>query len=417
MNSKSKASVLDTKETFLHFSPKVRGSDEQKNDFFRSLYRVLNLRIADALESTSIANDEDVNKVIRRLRFCSSLSLVEVDDTLAGVKSVSKKCRSKFCYICNRQKSKKLSHRLIKLLTTELRPFRHYRFYFLTLTLKHDNKTRNYDYLSELKDYQNKLFRSKKFKKLFGDEIGIIQAFENSLVKGYHIHSHNLIMAPRLTTAAKKAEAQIRSIWKRLTKDSTQVRLDLVCKGLGDDDTKLMGTIMELFKYSTKMSFKSDNSADRNEKLAQWVISSKHKNFLNAKGLFRGHELTSYKSKLDDIFDKPGYDLLKDYYFVRTASLKFNHSTRKEYTADERREILKEIYLKRINSTLNVTGLEEEFENLLLLGFNDADLKEILTKEKQAIDSVRSVEGFEFDQTSTASQRTLFDTSINAVMQ
>jgi len=150
--------------------------------------------------------------VIRALRWCSSVSLVSVDKSYAEVVGTSKKCRNKFCYLCNRAKSKKLSTRLVRAITEDLKDYEGYHFYFLTLTLKHDESTRNYDYLSELKDYQSKLFRSKVWKDIFGSDHGVIQAFENSMVKGMHIHSHNMVFAPRLRIAAKEAQDKISSI-------------------------------------------------------------------------------------------------------------------------------------------------------------------------------------------------------------
>ena len=402
-------SVLDTKETFRHFSGETAGSDSNKSAFFKSLYRYLNLRLADVLESTSLGDHEDVYKVIKSLRCCSTVSLVEVDErSNARVITGSKKCRSKFCYICNRQKSKKLTQRLIHAMSDDLSVFDGYRYYFLTLTLKHDEKTRNYDYLSELKDYQNKLFKSKKFRAIFSSQNGIIQAFENSMVKGMHIHSHNMIFAPRLTIPAAEAEQKIRDIWKRLTKDSVQIRLDLIGKGFGDDDSKMTKSVIELFKYSTKMSFKKKDSAARNERLAEWVVSSKHKNFINARGIFRGLQLTGHESRLDLPYVPDSYDIEKEHYLAKTVHLQFNHSHFREYSVTERSKILETVYLKYFDNRFLVSALSHDIDGLLHMSLGERGYRDVmdnLDRFELLVDSGDSVG----DSPNTDLQGVLFD--------
>lgn len=372
-------SVLDNKATFLQFLPRDKGTGDQRNAWFTSLYRYFNLRLASALESTSLGDEESITNVIRALRWCSSVSLVSVDRSNANIIGTSKKCRNKFCYLCNRAKSKKLSTRLIKAITEDLADYNDHHFYFLTLTLKHDEHTRNYDYLSELKDYQSKLFRSKIWLEIFGSDHGIIQAFENSMVKGMHIHSHNMIFAPRLVIPAKLAQQKIRDKWLKLTKDSMVIRFDLIGKGIEDlDSEKMRKSVMELFKYSTKMSFKKRDSIYANERLAEWVLSSKSKNFTNARGLFRGLQLTGHKSRLDEKMEPKVLDVSIKHYFEKTSKIRFNHSTRKEYTAETRRKVLDDVFIQSIRDNWDCSAMVEDVQHLLNFGIDESDCMDLV---------------------------------------
>ena len=372
-------SVLDNKATFLQFLPKEKGTAKQKNAWFTSLYRYFNLRLATALESTQLGEDESIKKVIAALRWCSSISLVSVDRSEANIISTSKKCRNKFCYLCNRQKSKKLTTRLMKAITEDLGDYTDHYFYFLTLTLKHDSGTRNYDYLSELKDYQNKLFRCKVWKEIFGTDNGIIQAFENSMVKGMHIHSHNMVFAPRIKVPVARAEQMIRDKWLKLTKDSMVIRLDLVGKGVHDlESEKMRKSVMELFKYSTKMSFKRRDSLYANQRLAEWVISSKGKNFTNARGLFRGLQLTGHKSRLDEKMEPKVLDTSIKHYFEKTTKVRFNHSTRKEYSSEERRVVLDDVYIQSVRDNWECSSMITDVQHLLEFGIDEKDCMDLV---------------------------------------
>lgn len=410
-------SVLDTKETFLHFSAQSRANGGGRNSFFTGLYRYFNLRLADALDSSSLRDDVEVNKIVRRLRWCGSLSIIEDRSDSQSIVSTSKKCRSKFCYLCNRQKSKKLTSRLESFIESDqMAEMTDYRFYFLTLTLKHDEKTRNYDYLSELKDYQAKLFRSKVIREHFSTSNGIIQAFENSMVKGMHIHSHNMIFAPRLRRPVKEVEQQIRDKWMKLTKDSMMIRLDLIGKGMSDDPKKMKSSIMELFKYSTKMSFKSGANELKgmnpmHDRLAEWVISSKGKNFINAKGLFRGHGITAQKCDMDEAYD--GEDWREDsrYFMEKTSKVKFSHSVRKTYSVEERTKILGEVKILDFRRDWEITDSPDDFKDLMHLGFDDSSLDSIVSRDISDFKRVADECNYTFDIKRPEWQQMAFDYS------
>ena len=254
--------------------------------------------------------------------------------------------------------------------------------------MKHNELTRNYDYLSELKEYQNKLFKSKVWKTIFGDSDGIIQSFENSMIKGMHIHSHNMLFAPKLSKPVAICESMIREKWLKITKDSSQIRLDLIGKNLKENQEEFIKPVLELFKYSTKMSFKKGDMF-QNERLAEWVMSSKGKNFINARGAFRGLQLTSCKSKLDEAFEESTPDEGLQHYFEKTINIGFNHSTRKDYSVEQRSSVLNSVHISRITDKWRVNKTSDEIMSLLQLGFDDKDLNRIITEsvEQQKVKS------------------------------
>lgn len=340
-------SSLETKETLLHFSKTKNEQDPPKNlhyrGFIQALYYQANYSVSNALQASPYASHIEVNKAVRNLRFCCTMSLVEVGETNSVVAG-SFKCRNKFCHICNRARAMKYGSRLKLLLETEFLN-QDYKFYFVTITM--NSRNRKDDYLKELKSKQAKLIRSKVWSNIFGEkkEVGMICSYENVIKKNrYHIHSHNLVMCKGLKMGAKKAHGLIRDKWMKLTGDSYIVHLKLLSS---DDYVK---SIAELFKYSTKLGNLNKFTSKQVEMLSKWVISSKGMNFTNARGLLRGHELTSCKSKLDDNDRESIFNSMNDYLLAKTNSLRFNRSTTRQYSPDDRKEIKENVKLVDIRN-------------------------------------------------------------------
>ena len=370
-------SVLDNKATFRHFLPKERGQQHQKNSWLKSLYRYLNCRLAQALEDSSYSEDPTIRTAIIALRYCSSMSLVSVRDANVKVVGTSKSCRNKYCYICNRSKSTKLSSRLIRAIVDDLDYIKGYHFYFINFTLRHGDGSRTGDYLSDLKSCQNKLFRSKMWKGFFGSDTGMILGYENSIKDDYHIHCHGLLFAPKLTKPVNDVQAALQAKWHKISGDSWSIVLDLIGRGQKDIGSDLMRKkVAEIFKYSTKMSVKT-NGTDP-DLLAQWILSSKHRNFTTARGLFRGLQLTGHKSRLDEPvapFDYPG-DL--SYFFERTSRMSFNHTQFKFYTKEERRLILKDVFINKVREDWECTNMVHDVKGILEFGLSDGEVPDMI---------------------------------------
>lgn len=360
------ASVLDNKETLLHFSHDSSQIAKHKSDFLKSHYRHLNLQLCDILHNTSQSSNEHIEKTIRRLSWCSSVGLVEEQESGAAhiVKS-SKTCKHPFCHICNRRKSARLVQRLLQAVQDpDLSTlFQNKHYYFLTLTVKHNRETRNYNYLSEFKTYQAKLFRSKLWKSHFpyhksNKQSGWISSIENVIKpESYHIHSHVLIVAPRLTTSISEVQAELQAKWFKITGDSTRLQLDLVREKskvteTGDSsevNSHILGAVREIFKYTTKTTTYDKMDSATAELLAQWMIDTKGKNFINAFGMLRGLQLTALKSKWDtkgELFE-PHHD--RHYHYDITSSILYNHNHKSNYSTAKRREVLPEVYIRSLS--------------------------------------------------------------------
>ena len=242
--------------------PQYHSSNEHEKHLLRAkFYRLKMNDYQDLLDDDidgskrlkEIRNNHDdgfIMKSVLDLRLCAQLCLVELGNKMSDNKVVrsGSKCRNKYCYICNRLKSIKLSGRFQKLVNEKYRS-KEYRFYFLTLTLRHRKGIREGDYLSELKDLQSKLFRSKKFKLRFrppsGEKsIGIVQSFENSIKQnGNHIHSHNMILCKSVEDE-NECEEFIRDWWHKKSMvviggkkfGSTQIELKSVGLATDNDD-------------------------------------------------------------------------------------------------------------------------------------------------------------------------------------
>ena len=448
------SSNLDTTETFLHFSQGNKAQNPTRSSFIKSLYRVMNLQFADSLEAQLFDVDlsvyRDMNrrqrdylraklidlkledyeyyktaenendrkyfksklkasvhyyqiKTIMDLRTCSMIAMVE--DRIKIVKT-SDSCKNKYCYICNRDKSARLSQRFMKLIDTKFSDLDKYRFYFLTLTLRHDRdlEIRDGNYLQELKDYQNKLFRSKMFKSNFQnpvghDRIGIIQSFENVISdKGYHIHSHILIMSHKLMKSVKFVQEDIKAWWRKKTMvvkdgvdyDTHQLQLKLIGKGISKDNKNdLLGSIRETFKYTTKVSDTNKMTNRQGRLLVDWMNDSKGKNMLNAIGLFRGFKLTSAKSDLDDSKDifVPRENGL--YELDRTGSIKYKSGKEdlnlyKRFSKNDRLKYFEKVKINQLSgSNVDVSEVVNMIDTISVYDYDDIGItQKLLDKVK-----------------------------------
>lgn len=410
-------SVLDTKETFLHFGSSEVGTKAQRNSFITSYYRNRNLQLANKIETHTRGFEPEINKVVRNLRWCSSVAMVQHNNyENASILETSKNCKNPHCSICARNRSTKLTNRLVDAIkdpgNKERFDYKH--FYFLTLTVKHNEHTRNGIYLEEFNKYFNSLVRSKLWKDYFPttkvNDIplsGWIHNRECTITQnGYHIHAHILICCPKLKGKITKIESKIRAKWLKITGDSDIIRLDLIkfnkqklLKNTLNSATQNavnqqsssstataassidFGAIREVFKYSVKAGPMRDmdtNTTQGKEKLdryIEWILATKGKNFINCSGLFRGLQLTGAKSK----YDKKGdvQELVEDaeYALVKTSDIRFNYRTNYEYTKSYRKQLLPRVYLKKLGkSARDVTDIANEMRTYLRISKDDTEI-------------------------------------------
>lgn len=389
-------SVLDTKDTKSHFSQESNQSNTTPATFQKSYFRIKNLQLADSLLTSSYRDHPTIHKMISYLRFCQSLTILETTtDNIHKTLHTSKRCKYALCHICARAKSVKLGRRLRLLLDHHYKnyPDDQLNHYFLTLTLRHSDSIRNEVYLHELKAYITKLFRKKCFTSNFKptsehNSLGTIQTFECTISKdSLHIHSHVLISCARLKVPVSLVEDQIRTEWLKMTKDSSQIRLDLVYNKnstrsnvLTESVTTIDASVIsELFKYTVKTSNYSNLSLKQKNLLAQWIINSKNVNMVNCAGLFRGHQLTSRKCPLDSELPLIKYDLLHTYTAVRTSSLKYNVSLIENYSSSHRKIIEQKIRLLGLPlDSLDITDYIESYLEHQSLGFDESDVMRII---------------------------------------
>lgn len=396
-NSRSVApSVLDTKETFRQKSAETSINTGVPNPdlptFFKSLYKVRNYRLADALEKSHFSENPEVLKVIRNLRFCNSVSVIE--NTNGSIYRMNMSCKNKFCYLCCRAKSAKLSSRMMALLDDKFTDRAKYHFYFLTLTLQHNDKVRRSLYLKELKDLMNKLYKSKLFTTHFTSDrnkkVGIIQAIENKITKkGNHIHSHNLIMSNKIKIPVNQLESLIREKWKRLSKGSYQIKLDLV-RSNNKNSNDVLGAVKELFKYSIKTDDSNRISNKEADRIAYWIIKTKGQNMINARGLLRGHGITALKCKYDE---KPERNIDNDskYFLVRPSKLVYNYSLYKKSSKEERSLLKKDVKLLDMPGALDITSVADDIEFVFSQDLKANEIFDVFDK--------RINEKYEYDNT------------------
>lgn len=388
MNRTSLVSVLDNTETLVVFSTTNKSSSQQKNSFLSVYYRWRNIRLGRALEASFVYQDhsldydskeyQDLNKTIRNLMWCSSASVIEKNENGIGtILKKSKTCKNPHCSLCQRNRSGKLVNRFDAALKDpdNKNIFHDKRFYFLTLTVKHDAVTRNYVYVDEFKSYCKRLFNCKAYNQLFPKkQSGRMQAVECTIGQnGYHIHAHVLICAPRLKQKVQYAEKTIRAKWLKLTKDSTGVRLDLLNIKSTDENIDF-SAIQEVFKYSVKTGNMKDFDEAKANLYCNWILGTKGKNFVNASGLFRGLQLTGAKSRYDVKGKDEPLDSKSEFYMGKTIDLKFNRSPKRDYSKKKRRDILGEVSLVAAFDFLEITDVAIEMMEYLQAGTADAKL-------------------------------------------
>lgn len=363
------SSVLDNRATFLQFLQDDKNKIATSRAAFTTVqYRKLNLSFATALANSKYSDDEVVSNTIAALRSCSSNSLIKITEQGAEIAQTSRKCRNKYCSICSRIKSVKIAERLLKFLKEKQEEYdrEQQAAYFLTLTLKHNSKVRSKVYVSELKDYIYKLFRSQLFKKHFGTDknnilAGQFRNLESTFTKdSSHIHSHVLVLAPRIKVRAKDIQLKLQQKWLKLTKDSHNARFDLITdknlpsrkKGKELTLNSLFPAIKEVVKYSVKISAKKNELPNIIDRVAQFLIKTKGTNFLTTSGDLRGHALTSWKSNYDEEWNPKEHDHNATYCVARTSQIHFNQES-KFYTK-ERKD-------KNILSNQRITSIKGNF--------------------------------------------------------
>lgn len=405
-------SVLDTKETFLHFSQKSKGSKDQKNHFFKAHYRYRNLYTAHLLELSKFVDHDQVNRTIRNLRYCRSIAIVEKKkDNTAAINSTSKTCKNPHCALCARARSTKLALRLISAITDQENSnlLNEKYFYFLTLTVQHNETNRNEIYLKEFNQYCNKLFRSKTFANAFEisketKSAGWIKCTECTFSKtGFHIHAHIIICSNKLKQKVNYVQNSLKTTWKKITKDSDQIRLDLI-KDLKTnriknqikiDQKKVIAAVKELFKYGTKTGKIHSKDIFKIDNLAKWIIATKGQNFVNASGLFRGLNLTGSKSKYDTKYQPEEQNLDSKYFAGQLSKILFNIPTNKNYNKDDRLKYLENVNITAITSEFSdITSFYDEFIKYKIVGLTEKEtgryvaewiesIKEQLAKERE----------------------------------
>lgn len=388
-----KCSVLDTKETLLHFSRDERHIKAHRSDFFYTYYRCRNLDLANLLSRSKFADDETVNKCIRHTRWCSSLGIISVTpQNTAHVMKSSKSCKNPFCHICQRRKAARMVSRLKAFLMDpeNFELLKDKRWYMLTLTVKHNESVRVGNYLAEFKSYVKKLRRTKAWKEAFNHGSkkvvhGSINSIENVISwKGYHIHSHSLICAPRLSAPVARLETALRLAWTKITGDSDQIRLDL----LKDFATTMEATdqltekqintkaALEVFKYSTKIGDFQTKDKPTIDNIAAWVRDSKGKNFMNVQGILRGFGLTSAKCKYDTEAPAVEYKLENVYYIDAISSLKKNVNVSKSFTKKIRQKVEEIFHIIGVSDdAINITDIVDEINDMMICEGSEEKLK------------------------------------------
>jgi len=389
-------SVLDTKETLSHFSTEKCGHSSQIRDFTTAHYRYRNLFTAHILENSDHWNEDAILKAIKRLRFCKSTGTIEVNEkNQATIHKSGLTCKSAHCSICNRAKSNKLAMRFVEAYSDvdnkELFQDKH--FYFLTLTVKHNEVVRKDIYLKEFNDYCNKLFRSKIWRTSFNvdqkkNQAGWIHCRECTFTKnGYHIHAHIIVCSSKIKSKAKELENELRNKWKKITKDSTGVRLDLL-KRLYKfdkqgkrmiDNGQLIRTVKELFKYGTKIGKIHSEDTERINMFAKWIIKTKGQNFVNASGLFRKLGITGATSKYDKKIERKEKKENCTYHFGPISKIKFLVSPVGDIPKNEKKEVLDLACISAIDDHFKeVTDIYDLMQDYHRVGLTDKQYNDLI---------------------------------------
>lgn len=319
-----------------------KGNQQTFSQFFKTKTKHINLTIAEALEKSSKKEHNQVNKTIRNLRFCSSLSLNSIDFAghLNNIKS-SKRCKNANCATCRRAKSAHLGYRLTAAMNdiNNADIFQNKDFYFLTLTLKHNKEIRNYNYLDDFKKYQKKLRRLDSFKKSFE---GGISSIENVISDEYHIHSHSLMTAKK-NQNPRTIHNMIATDWQRITGDSFIIDLQLI------DSQEVQKAVLEVVKYSTKIMKLEELTDEMVEKLADWIIQTKGKNFTNLIGTWNRLDITKDKSIYDVKIEQTDINDSDIVILSRTSKNSFNFSTSRTYSKFGKEKMKEYLFIKNID--------------------------------------------------------------------
>ena len=384
-------SVFNTKETFLHFGSSERGADMHRKAFFLTYYKKRNFILADKLES--IENepefDDNTRKVIRNIRWCSSRAIVSKNILGSGeIIANSQTCKNPHCATCARRRSAKLGSRFAKWMNDpvgkKLTEGKYW--YFMTFTLKHniDEDVRTGNYLKELRKHMAKFVRQKSFANQFGKvgktwQGGYVTSYEMTLGDdGYHIHAHMLCCGNKVTKRFQKYEKELQDNWMKLTGDSWNVRFDAV-KPEADEhgninlENGIQQRVLELYKYTTKLTRLCHMSKDHIKRYATWSTETKGKNFVNASGIFRGQKLTAAKSPWDEKGKPVELNHDDEYFFVKTKDLRFNYTLDHNYKRAERKRIFKDLNLEYVegNEVIDVTSMVENAMSYVKMTHDD----------------------------------------------
>jgi hypothetical protein len=364
-------SEVHTTETFEQFYKPTSTEFNARNGFISVVNRFTNLDIVRALEGCKFKNDDTIKKVIKGLSCCSSLTLVEVNDSEARLKRTSKRCRRKICPICNRMKAAKYVSRFVSAFNspTGWELFKNKYFSFLTLSLKHNRiNVRNNVYLKEFKKNLKQLQRSKLWKKHFpysklDPESGWANCFELTITKnGFNIHVHILVCAPRYKGKIVSIEEDFRQKWEDITGDTRSFRIDLIkmdkaslrAMKEGRTEGKFLERVIETFKYAVKVGNSKELAANIDD-LAEFLIETKGQNMVVAGGFFRGLQLFGLKSiwdegnegNEDEIAIESGSD--SRFFTGRTVDLVYSKRTNRRNLSPLKGTDLDNVYLKGID--------------------------------------------------------------------
>ena len=411
-NTKKRAcsgSVVHNKETSRQKSVKGSLPTESKS-YILSLYRKRNLSLANHLKNTKYSEIEEVNKMIRSLLYCSSLSAITKNNkNRLEIAEHSKRCKHRFCAICARARSAQLAGRFEKALidAENQKWLKGKYFYFLTLTVKHDELTRNYNYRKEFNSYTNKLFRSKIFNQIFGSSIskqqnGYIKNIEMTLSHStYHIHAHVLITAPRITRKISEVQKALAEKWLKITKDSNIISLDLIKtnskkneKGIAEVMTpELRRAVKEVLKYSAKTGTVKDLKGKKLELFIEWLQEVKGKNFITTHGAFRNWEIATAKSKYDSDYKN---DKLKDQtqiHLASTSQIKYNFKTPASAALKYLKHEIANAKIKSLpTNSLTVDANYYNEHQLFKTAMGERELKDALKVQAEVIEQKKVIE-------------------------
>lgn len=363
----SVCSDVHTKETFEQFWKPTEDKNSAKSSFLVAHNRCKNLDIAKALDGCKFSDNEHIKKIVKGLKCCSSMALIEEQNGEARIFRTSDKCRRPLCPICNRIRSTKFVSRFVSAYNSPVgKPlFLNKYFYKIEFTLKHDRKSiRNKVYLGELKAYLKQMQRSKLWKKHFpytkkDPQSGWANCFEVTITSnGFHIHVHILMCSPRLVGKVTDIQNDFRDRWYKITKDSNGCNIDLIKMDLeskkaidqGENSCAFLSEIMEVFKYTVKVGDISKLSEHADD-LAEYVIETKGKNMVTAKGFFRGLQLFGCKSIWDETEGESATDEIDEnnsYYVGRTVDVEFNKKTHKYIDKRQRKKVLDSVFIRGI---------------------------------------------------------------------